>query len=306
MRSRKYHLLLLFITGLLFGGNANAKLEVFACEPEWAALVKTLGGEHLEVFSATTAMQDPHHIQARPSLIAKARSADLLVCSGAELEAGWLPLLLRKAANKKILTGNGQFFAAEFVDKLEIPDVLDRSHGDVHAEGNPHVHTSPENILKIAGSLADRLVSIDPENAGYYGSAYQAFRQEWSELMAQWQRKSAHLRGVNIITHHKYWTYLNHWLGLRIVVTLEPLPGVTPSSSHLASVSKIAEQQDSRFIVHVSYVNERPAQWLSNKTGLPVVSLPATVDYQSGETLQQWFAAVIDKLNMTYLRLQKK
>ena len=306
MRSKKYYLLLLFITGLLPGGNAFAKLEVFACEPEWAALAKTLGGEHLAVFSATTAMQDPHHIQARPSLIARARRADLLICSGAELETGWLPLLLRKAGNEKILSAEGQFFAADHVEKLEIPMVLDRSQGDVHAEGNPHFHTSPENVLTIASSLTHRLESVDSVNAGYYRTAYQAFRQEWSALITQWRQQSEGLRDVKIITHHKYWTYLNHWLGLRVVATLEPLPGVSPSSRHLADVSKVAKQQEVGFIVHVDYVNERPAQWLSGKTGLPVVSLPATVDFQSGETLQQWFGTVLDKLNATYSDLQEK
>jgi len=305
MRSKKYYLLLLFITGLLPGGNAFAKLEVFACEPEWAALAKTLGGEHLAVFSATTAMQDPHHIQARPSLIAKARSADLLVCSGAGLEAGWLPLLLRKSGNKNILTANGQLFAADHVDMLDIPAELDRGQGDIHAEGNPHVHTSPDNILKIAGVLAERLVMLDSQNANHYRSAYQSFDKNWSAMMKQWKQQSQSLAGVAIITHHKYWTYLNHWLGLRVAATLEPLPGVSPSSSHLAAVSKIAGQQSVSMIVHVAYVNERPLQWLADKTGLPTVSLPATVDFQSGETLPHWFNTVLDKLNTAYSRLKK-
>ena len=86
----------LFLSALmsfLLIAPAQAALRVLACEPEWAALTRELAGDLAEVDSATTALQDPHRIEARPSLLAKARRADLLVCTGAELEMGWLPLL---------------------------------------------------------------------------------------------------------------------------------------------------------------------------------------------------------------------
>src|SRR5438093_7744698 len=118
---------------------AHAALRILACEPEWGALALELGGSQVDVAVATSALQDPHQIQARPSLIAKARNADLVVCTGAELEIGWLPVLLQQSGNAKIQPGQaGNFAAADFVRKLEVPTQVDRSQADVHAAGNPH------------------------------------------------------------------------------------------------------------------------------------------------------------------------
>ena len=221
----------------------------------------------------------------------------MLICSGAELETGWLPLLLRKAGNTDIqVNQQGNFEAANYVNKVDVPKKLDRSMGDVHAEGNPHIHTSPENILLVASALHQRLVKIDAENTDYYLTRHVEFDKQWRHLIEQWKKQTAGLSGFEIVTHHNYWTYLNHWLGLNVLATLEPIPGVSPSSSHLAKIKKQLAQSDIKMILHVSYVSDRPAQWLSEKTGAPVIALPATVDYQQGQTLQQWYTEVIDKL----------
>ena len=293
----KYLLKILSLLLLLVFSPVQADINVFACEPEWAALAQELGGDKLTIYSATTAMQDPHHIQARPSLIAKARRADLLVCTGAELETGWLPLLLRKSGYAKIQQNQpGNFAAADFVDKHDVPEKLDRSMGDVHAEGNPHIHTNPENILLVADALYKRLAEIDVDNSEYYLARYQSFEKKWKHSIEQWKTKTDVLRGVNIVTHHTYWTYLNDWAGMRVLATLEPVPGVSPSSSYLARVKKQLSQQEIKMILHVSYVSDRPSQWLAEQTGAPVVALPATVDYQDGQTLSQWFDEVIRRL----------
>ena len=136
-----------------------AKMSVFACEPEWAALSKEIGGDRVKTFSATSAKQDPHYIRARPSLISKVRKADLLVCSGAGLEAGWLPILLKKAGSGLQPASAGHLMAADIVKLLEIPVVVDRRMGDIHPEGNSHVHLNPYNLIIVGRSLADRLSS---------------------------------------------------------------------------------------------------------------------------------------------------
>jgi len=159
----KYLLLALMMP--IYSNTAYAQINVFACEPEWSALAHALGGNELKIYSATTAQQDPHHIQARPSLIAKTRQADILICTGAELEVGWLPLLLRKSANKKIQPGQiGYFMAAEKVSLLEKPTLLDRSQGDIHASGNPHIHLDPHRMALIATALAKTLIKVDGQN----------------------------------------------------------------------------------------------------------------------------------------------
>jgi len=289
----KYWLAALLLT--LCANTAYAQLNIFACEPEWAALTRTLAGDAAKVYSATTAQQDPHHIQARPSLIAKVRRADLLVCTGAELEVGWLPLLLRKSGNAKIQAGQaGYFMATDHVSLLEKPSVLDRSLGDVHAAGNPHIHLDPYRVQQVAEALAITLTTIDPANKKNYRENLQRFTLEWREAITQWQEQSEKLRGKRIVVSHNSWIYLEHWLGLERLAVLEPRPGIPPSSGHLAKVLTQLEQNPADMILHASYQHDKPALWLSKKTGLPVVELAFSPSDK--ENLIQWFDRLLQQL----------
>ncbi len=168
---------------------ALAALNVFACEPEWAALASELGGDKVSVYAATTALQDAHHIEARPSLIARARSADLLICSGSELEIGWVPLLLTQSGNSRIQQGSpGYLEASQFVERIEIPKVVDRSLGDIHPAGNPHVHTDPRNIARVAEVLTQRFAQIDPADAEVFKARAESFKPRWQTAIARWEK----------------------------------------------------------------------------------------------------------------------
>jgi zinc/manganese transport system substrate-binding protein len=239
---------------------AHAAVRVLACEPEWAALTQELGGPLVDVTSATTALQDPHQVQARPSLIARMRNADLLVCTGAELEIGWLPVLLQQSGNDKVQTGQpGNFAAADFVRKLEIPASVDRAQGDVHAAGNPHIQTDPRNIAAVARALSTRL------------------QQKWQQSMARWTTEAAPLRGLPVVSQHKAFVYLYDWLGLKEVAVLEPKPGVEPSAAHLQSVLATLKATPARMVLHAAYQDGRPSEWLGKNAGMPVVKVPFTV-----------------------------
>ncbi len=268
-------LLLLLAAGSM---PAQAGLRVFACEPEWASLVRELGGEQVTVSSATTALQDPHHIQARPSLIARMRRAELVVCTGAELETGWLPVLLRRAANPDVQPGSaGYFEAARFVTLLDKPVRLDRAAGDLHAAGDPHIQTDPRNIRKIAVALGARLARLDKAHASAYRARTQDFLDRWDRALQGWQRQAARLKGLPVVTQHKSWTYLIHWTGMKEITRLEAKPGVPPSSAHLSRVLSLMQQQPARAILRAAYQPPRAADWLHNRTGIPVVVLPYTV-----------------------------
>jgi zinc/manganese transport system substrate-binding protein len=270
--------LMVFLLLSLATSPAFAKLTVFACEPEWQALVGELGGERVDVRSATTALQDPHHIQARPSLLARMRRADLVVCTGAELETGWLPVLLRNAGGKSVQPGSdGYFEAAAQIKLLGIPKIVDRSLGDVHAAGNPHVHTDPNNILKVAEALTERLKKIDPANAAHYDARGADFLRRWRAAMTRWEQQGSSLRGVPVLVQHDSWIYLVQWLGLRQVAALEAKPGVAPTVSHLTGVLQTAKTEHARMILRASYQDDRSSRWLSERTGIPAVALPYTV-----------------------------
>jgi len=253
-------------------------LNVFACEPEWASLAQELGGDKVSVVSATTARQDPHHIEARPSLIARMRAADLVVCSGSELEIGWLPLLLTQSGNNRVQPGSpGYLEASRYVLKLEVPTTVDRSMGDVHPGGNPHVHTDPRNIARVAKVLAERLAQLDAANAATYRSRADAFDKRWAEAIARWEKQAAPLKGVPLVQHHKGFTYLINWLGMREVGDLEPKPGIPPTTSHLAGLVEQMKKAPEKMIVYSSYDDPKAAQFLSQRTGIPNVMLPFTV-----------------------------
>ena len=257
---------------------AHAAINVFACEPEWAALATELGGGDVSVFAATTAKQNPHQVQARPALIARLRNADIAVCSGAELEIGWMPALLRQAANAKVQPGApGYFAAAEQVQRLEIPARIDRSEGDVHPSGNPHVQTGPRNIRIIAVALAGRLAQIDPVHGAAYTQRRDDFLKRWDQAMARWQAQAAPLKGAKAVVHHKSWPYLFAWAGIEEVAAIEPKPGIPPSAAHLAQLLDEIPRKGAQLIVYAAYQDARPAQFVAGKTGLPAVMLPFTV-----------------------------
>jgi len=270
---------------LLAASAARADLNVFATVPEWGALAGELGGDKVKVYTATNALQDPHHVEAKPSLIARARNADLVVATGAELEIGWLPLVVQQAGNPKVRPGQpGYFEAAPLVPMLEKPARLDRAEGDVHPLGNPHVQTDARNILRVAGPLAAKLAELDPANAAYYQARAKAFDQTWRANLARWERQAAPLRGLPIVVQHKDFTYLEDWLGLREVATLEPKPGVEPTVSYMTEVLGTLKQQPAKMVVRAAYQSDRASQWIAERAKLTMVALPFTVggDEQAG------------------------
>jgi zinc/manganese transport system substrate-binding protein len=271
---------LLLLTGI---APAYANLNVFACEPEWGALSSEIGGDKVSIYTATTGGQDPHLIQARPSLIAKMRNADILVCTGAELEIGWLPMLESQASNAKIQPGApGSFFATNFVNLLEAPAALDRALGDIHAAGNPHVQTDPRNILTVAKAMGARFAQLDGANASYYQSRLADFEQRWNAALAKWAAQAAPLKGTPIAVQHLSWVYMENWLGLKRVIPLEPKPGVPASSGYLAEVLQRLQQQPAKFVIRAAYEDSRPSEFVAEKAGIPAIVLPFTVGGTDG------------------------
>ncbi|SEK75647.1 zinc/manganese transport system substrate-binding protein [Colwellia chukchiensis] len=265
--------------------SAFAQMNIFACEPEYAALAKELAPE-ASIYSATTAMQDPHQVQARPSLIAKMRRADLVVCAGAELEIGWLPMLQMKAANANVRsTDKGLFFAADHVETLDQLDFVDRSMGDVHTQGNPHLHFSPTRMLTIAQALTNKLIQLEPQNSARYQQHFASFSERWQAASKQWQQRASQLQGMKVIAYHSSFRYLFDFAGIEQVADLEPKPGLAPTSSHLTKLLHRANEGDIDTIIVASYQDPRGAKWLADKADLPVLVLPFSVggNKQSGD-----------------------
>ncbi len=278
---------------------ANAEVSVFACEPEWAALAGELGGDLVEAYSATTALQDPHYIQARPSLIAKVRQADLVICSGAQLEIGWLPALLQKANNRDVLPGNaGYMEASSFVVRLNPTADRNRAKGDIHPQGNPHIQTNPHNITAVARVLAERLQTIDSFNSKAYEINLEQFIMSWNAAIKRWEEEAADLRGKKAITHHRSWVYLLSWLGIEEVANLEAIPGLPPTAAHLSKLTSQFSDGGADVIIRAPYQHAKPSEWLSERTGITAIVLPLTVGGTDAATdLYSLFDDIIARLN---------
>jgi zinc/manganese transport system substrate-binding protein len=274
---------------------ARADLQVFACEPEWADLVTALVPD-ARVAIATTAWQDPHYIEARPSLIAAMSRADLAVCTGASLEAGWLPALINKASNQRIRKGEpGMFYAAEQVPLHRPHDHVDRSMGDVHPEGDPHIHLDPKRVPAVMEALAVRLKQIAPGLENDIRRRHLQWRVQWNLKKARWQEAAEKLAGTGVVVQHANFDYLLRWLGVKAVLDLEPKPGLPPSASHLSKLLAEPELAKVSAILIALYQDDRPANWLSGRTGLPVLTLPGTVTDEH-KTLSEVISHIVTSL----------
>jgi zinc/manganese transport system substrate-binding protein len=255
-----------------------AALNIFACTPEWGSLAKELGGDKANVYTATTALQDPHKVEARPSLIARARNADLVVCTGAELEIGWLPLVQAQSGNPKIQSGKpGYFEAATFATLIEKPQRVDRSMGDVHPAGNPHIHLDPGNIAKVAAALGERMGAIDSPERAYYAERTKSFLERWRDATARWEKEAAPLKGFPLVVYHRDLSYLIHWLGMREAGSLEPKPGLPPSTAHLSELVAQLSRDPAKAVARSAYNDPRAAEWIAERAKIRVVLLPYTV-----------------------------
>ncbi len=290
---------------LLFGASLQAQAQspftVFACEPEWAALTRVLlPTARLHV--ATHAKQDPHHIEARPALIAQLRASDAAICSGAALESGWLPVLQQRAGNAKVSnSAASMFFAADHVSLIDAqPGVIGTPWaGDVHEQGNPHFHTDPRRLLEVAQAWSDTLQQLQPAQAAAIAQRHAAFQTQWRQRITEWERRAAPIKGQRVAAQHSSFAYLLRWLGVQQGVDLEPKPGMAPTPVHLQRLLETLRTQPAAAVVISSYQDPRPGRWLSGQFGssLPVLILPATVEDETApDALGQWMDQVVNAL----------
>lgn len=257
---------------------AQAALKVLATTADWAALTTELGGDRVSVYTASSAFQDVHRVDAKPSLVARARSASLVVATGAQLEIGWLPILLQESGNARIQPGSpGYFEAAAQVNLLEVPSSVDRALGDIHPQGNPHLHLDPRNIAIVAKALSARLVALDGANAQFYNARAADFQNRWQQAISRWEAQAAPLKGVPVVVIHRDQAYLCHWLGLTELAAIEPKPGVPPSAGYLAQLVTKLSASPPRMILRNAYNDPKAVNWLSQRIHAPVVLLPYSV-----------------------------
>ncbi len=264
---------------------ASAKLRVVTTVPDLAALAREVGGDRVEVTALLLPTQDPHFADARPHLALALNRADLLVVVGLELEVAWLPVLLRGARNPAIQPGAAGYLDASSVARLkEVPQArVDRSMGDIHPGGNPHYLTDPENGVRVAGALAERLGKLDAAGAASYRAAAARLTTELRAAQRRWAAQVAPFKGTPVVTYHRSWIYLTDLLGLKIVENLEPKPGIPPSAAHVLRVLQAIRAAKVPLILQEEYYPDRTAQLIASKTGAKLIVLRGGTDVRAGQ-----------------------
>ncbi|MFA6137838.1 MAG: zinc ABC transporter substrate-binding protein [Sulfurimonas sp.] len=268
---KKYIFTLLFLTPL----SLFANLSIAVTYPYIGALTKAIGADKVDTVVLAKGNWDPHFVVPRPSLIAKVRDADALIMNGGQLEIGWLPPLIDRASNPKIATNAKTFLdLSQHVELLQKPTSVDRSGGDVHPDGNPHFHLDPNNILILAGSVKEFLISIDSQNSAVYEKNYAQFSDMWNKKLDMWKSKMADKNALKVVQYHNVMAYFNHAYGLTSIATIEPLPGIPPSSKHTMELIELIKKESPCCILHDVYHDTKTAEFISEKSGIKVVTMP--------------------------------
>lgn len=274
------------LTGLfLLLGVADADpLRVVTTTQDLAAIARAVGDDAVEVKAIARGYWDPHYVEAKPSYMRHLNRADLLIYNGLELEVGWLPLLVQGSRNRDILPGKtGSLDASRGLPILEVPTGdVDRSMGDVHPQGNPHYTLDPRNGSAIAAAVRERLRSLAPEYGETFDANCDSFQLRLSRRLEVWERSASSLRGRKVVAFHKQWEYLADWLGLDIVDYVEVKPGIPPSPRHISSLVALMKRENITLLLHANFGDQGAAKNIAERAGIPLLTLPASVDGEEG------------------------
>ncbi len=273
-------LVLSLLFSFLFGGRAYAEVNVVTTVPTLAALVKEVAGSDAKVRSLALPNQDPHFVDPRPSFVLALHRADLLVYIGLGLEIGWLPSLIAESRNADIQPGRPGHLDASRVcgEILGRPDgPVDRSRGDVHPGGNPHYLLNPYYALRVARAVADRLAHLDPDHASGYRHRFDAFSSRLKSRIQSWEKKMSPYRGRPIVGYHQSLVYFARWMRLREAGFIEPLPGISPSPRHLASLILRMRKNGVKVLVSEPWYDAETTRIVAQKTSSSIVRLPGGV-----------------------------
>lgn len=301
---KRWILYLLFIMSTTCVSSAYAStLKVITTTEDLAGITKDIGRDYVEVFSLSRGNENPHYVPPKPSFLLKLRDADLLIAVGLELESGWLPALVQKSRNPKIIEGSGYLDASQgAIELLEKREKADRSEGDTHPQGNPHYWLDPKNAHGMVRHIAQKLSELLPAQKDYFEAGSKAFSKELSEREKTWDRIAQKFHGAKIVTYHKSWSYFAKRFGLKVVGTIEPKPGIPPSPAHLFDLQNVIRKTNARLIIVEPYFDSKLPTAVGGQTGIPVVILPTSTGGVKGA--DQYFDLIDYNLNQIQKVLQ--
>ena len=289
---KKILLLTVLLTSFLF-----AKVNVDTTYATLGAVAKKVGGDAVKITVLGSAKYDPHFIVPKPSLLAKLRRADLLIINGGGLELGWLPPLLRNANNAKIRNGAKGFLdMSHYVKMIDVPSSVSRAFGDVHAQGNPHYFTDPHVILVMAKAIEKKLIAIDPEHEALYSKNYDVFTKEWQNYLKNYDAKMQQCKTKKVVQYHELFNYFLNRYGIKSYGTIEPLPGIAPSSKHTIQLIETMKENGVKTILQDVYHERKTAKFIASKTGARVAVVPHDIGADGSKTLEAFYNKIAQSI----------
>ncbi|MFN7131832.1 MAG: metal ABC transporter substrate-binding protein [Myxococcales bacterium] len=291
---------------LLLPTSAQA-LNVVATTPDLAAIAKEIGGAHARVTALALPTQDPHFVDARPSLVLEVNKADLLLVVGLELEVGWLPTLITGSRNGRIQQGSrGYLDCSQYVKLLDVPkQKIDRSMGDVHAGGNPHYTYDPRAVVNVARGIAARMGEFDPEHRADYEKNLADFLTRLEAAREGWEKRLAPWRGQPIVAYHMSWSYVADWLGLKQIAFLEPKPGIPPNPTHVAMVLTLARKNAVKVLVQEEFYPDTASALVAGKIPAALVKVPGGTDFRGGQSYLQFIETMVARLEKGFASMSE-
>jgi len=286
------------IISLLINIGIFAKLRVVTTYPYISDILQHIAKDKIKITTLAKGSRDPHFITPKPSYIAKLRKADLLIINGGQLEVGWVPPLIRQANNSRISPQSEGFLDLfNFIEPIEKPTSVSRANGDVHPDGNPHFILNPDNVPLISNAITEKLSSLDKENQAFYSANNISFKNRFKEKIKLLTDKMKSLDGVKVVQYHKFFNYFFHKFHLKEAVTIEPLPGIPPSSKHISKVIKTIKEEGVKFIIHDVYHSKRSSKYISEKSGAKFVVLPHDVNaVKEAKDIFSLFDTIVERL----------
>lgn len=271
--------LVLILSIMVLSGWLFPALKVVATLPYIGDITQKIGGDTVSVFVMAKGYRDPHFITPKPSFIARMRRAGLLIINGGQLEIGWLPPVLKQSNNGAVSPGSKGFLSLiDFVKPIDAPQNISRAQGDVHPEGNPHIQLNPDHIPVFARAIADKLTALQPEHSSVYQKNLADFLARWNTKTSQWDEAMKPLKGTQVIEYHKLYSYLFLHFGIHSANTLEPLPGIPPTTRHINDVIEQIKKEIIKVIVQDVYHNSKTAKFVAARSGAVVKTIPHDVD----------------------------
>jgi zinc/manganese transport system substrate-binding protein len=282
--------------------NAKAEVLIFACEPEWASLAQIIVQDRAVVKVAMAANQNPKNVKIDRAMTAKMHDADLVFCNGGNLEEKWLPELVRRSGNAKIIDNQKRILLAyDYSETPKIPEVenIEETLEAAPAKLPNRVHLNPYNIKKIAAEFLNRIKFLDETNADFYQKTYEDFDDRWDESLKKWEKKAAMLKGMVLVANDDSWFYLAQWLGLKIISLSDPKSDGKPSSSDYYRVSDLLKTTPAEAVIFGGFEDKKLLLRLREKNKLRMVFLPFTVGGSANSNDLFWLFETIIKSLMT-------